>query len=137
MTSVRVEPVYEEDKTYPILVKMSGGSYQIKEMLGSVVNRHNGIAPPRKNYDDEKMYDVEIEYQGKLSTHAFHGSRINEAGGLEEFKKEFMMSMWLLENLHKEKDLFNLIKHGAVYGIDAWGDIHNYVFRCIRKWDTL
>ncbi len=42
MTSVRVPQVYEDNKTYPILVKMSGGgSRAIVEMLGRLVNAHN------------------------------------------------------------------------------------------------
>lgn len=42
MTSVKLPTVYEDHLTYPILVKMGGGGYQIREMLGSVVNRYNG-----------------------------------------------------------------------------------------------
>ena len=37
---VRIIPRYENNKTYPILVKM-GGDYRIVEMLGSAVNQWN------------------------------------------------------------------------------------------------
>ena len=40
MTSVRVIPRYEDNKTYPILVKMGGG-YIIVEMLGKTANDWN------------------------------------------------------------------------------------------------
>jgi hypothetical protein len=42
MTSVRVRQIYEDNKTYPILVKMGGG-YKIVEMLGKQANKDNGM----------------------------------------------------------------------------------------------
>jgi hypothetical protein len=41
---VRVIPRYEDNKTYPILVKMGGG-YCIVEMLGRVANEWNDNLP--------------------------------------------------------------------------------------------
>lgn len=41
MTPAKVT-VYEDHKTYPILVKI-GGYHLIVEMLGCDVNRHNGV----------------------------------------------------------------------------------------------
>lgn len=41
MTSIRIRPAYEDNKTYPILTRMGGGSYAIVEMLGRLVNEHN------------------------------------------------------------------------------------------------
>lgn len=38
---IRIVPRYEDNKTYPILVKMSGGNYNIVEMLGSKTNAWN------------------------------------------------------------------------------------------------
>lgn len=40
MTSIKIRPIYEDNKTYPILVKVSGHSI-IKEMSGKEVNRWN------------------------------------------------------------------------------------------------
>ena len=40
VTSVRIIPRYEDNKTYPILVKMGGG-YLIVEMLGRIANAWN------------------------------------------------------------------------------------------------
>ena len=38
---VRIIQRYEDNKTYPILVRTSGGSYRIIEMLGRVANAWN------------------------------------------------------------------------------------------------
>lgn len=40
MTSIRIIKRYEDNKTYPILVRMNGG-YRIVEMLGSIANAWN------------------------------------------------------------------------------------------------
>ena len=48
MTSVRIHPVYEDNKTYPILVKMGGG-YKIVEMTGAQANKDNGISKMNAN----------------------------------------------------------------------------------------
>lgn len=40
LITAKIIPVYESNKTYPILVKI-GGSYKIVEMLGKVVNEYN------------------------------------------------------------------------------------------------
>lgn len=37
---IKLPPIYEDNKTYPILVKLGGG-YRIVEMLGRVVNEYN------------------------------------------------------------------------------------------------
>jgi len=42
--SIRVISRYEDNKTYPILVKIGGG-YRIVEMLGSVANAWNDNLP--------------------------------------------------------------------------------------------
>lgn len=41
MTSVRLRPVYEDNKTYPILVPLNGGRNRIVEMLGKDVSKYN------------------------------------------------------------------------------------------------
>ena len=43
MTSVRPRQVYEDNKTYPILVKMSG-YHRIVEMSGKQANKENGMS---------------------------------------------------------------------------------------------
>ena len=43
MTSVRPRQIYEDNKTYPILVKM-GGYHRIVEMSGKQANKENGMS---------------------------------------------------------------------------------------------
>ena len=43
MTSVRLIQVYEDNKTYPILVK-TGGYHRIVEMSGKQANKENGMS---------------------------------------------------------------------------------------------
>lgn len=42
---IKVTPRYEDNKTYPILVKYSEVSYKIVEMLGKTVNEYNNLLP--------------------------------------------------------------------------------------------
>lgn len=79
MTSVRVRTIYENDKTYPILVKMGGG-YKIVEMTGEQANRDNGVSTPySRNMMNSRIKELAEQAGFDYEKHAYFIDRFAES----------------------------------------------------------